>query len=149
MKASASWCTVCLGLLENKIPKPWKVSLSVGSAFIWQQQQNVSLFHAWVPFFFTVAVQNLLNQEIQLYTLKITCQCLQHLPPIHCSVCSCWFCLHWAFIYFLLVFCFLFFFQIWSSALFPLPATVDICSCSPTVQNCRRNVCPRSWHTWI
>ena len=59
-------------------------------------------------FFFTMAVQNLLNQEIHLYTLKITCQCLQHLPPIQCSACSSWFCLRWAFIYFLLVFFFFF-----------------------------------------
>lgn len=149
MKASASWCTVCLGLLENKIPKPWKVSLSVGSAFIWQQQQNVSLFHAWVPFFFyrgsakssepgNTAVYS--ENHLSVFTTFAS----NSLFSVQLLVLS-------TLGFYLFFACFLFFvfFQIWSSALFPLPATVDICSCSPTVQNCRRNVCPRSWHTWI
>lgn len=44
MKASSSWCTVCPGLLEKNISKPWKVSFLDLAAFIWQQQQNVLLF---------------------------------------------------------------------------------------------------------
>lgn len=42
-------------------------------------------------FFFTVAVQNLSNlsnQETHLSPQKINCYHLQHLPPIHRSVCS-------------------------------------------------------------
>lgn len=74
MKASASWCTVCLGLLERKITKSWKVSFLEGVAFIWQQQQNVLLFYTSVGYCFFLFLKtlslckNLLNRET--YPLK-------------------------------------------------------------------------------
>lgn len=59
MKASSSCCTLCPGLPENNISKPWKVSFLEGAAFIWQQQQNVLLFfffsfafYTWMPLLF-------------------------------------------------------------------------------------------------
>lgn len=59
MKESASWCAVCLGLLERKITKSWKVSFLAGVAFIWQQQQNVLLFYTSVGYFFFLFLKTL------------------------------------------------------------------------------------------
>lgn len=120
IKASASWCTVSPGLLENKIPKFWKVCSLDGAAYIWQQLQNVLLFYTrmtsffflpwqcknfWKPGNTSVSSEN----HLSMFTTFASYSVLSVQLPVFC-----WF---------------------KSQLSLPLLASGDTYSCSPAVQN--------------